>query len=414
MIDYVKILFRDVNIKRLLGLPYLDFKTEVSESTGEFSTKRTAKYHFCKITIYDSGNVYFTGSIHKMYNSLKGIKAPNYKGVKHYKGFNGNQFNINNILEVRKHLTKLFDCTPQQMVFRSIELGINTIVPFTPYLYIKGLLYHRGISFEFRHGNNFGTVEHKFFIIKIYNKSNHYKMRGNILRVEYKSKKMAEVNSLGIKTFEDINVTTLNSSKELLLKRFNEVVYYDYTIDNKGLSTNQKRLIKDYSRQIFWIDETQSNRRGRHKSRLKKIIEEKSKNLHLKIRQEIIEKCVINNQLSESTKCVIKYPSSIGLNITQLHLRNCPITGVDISIQKEDSFLLSHTGLKHLYVTNRKKYDEVKRSHLTGKWIGSDFITEIREIAHNIRDTIRTRRDRQSRLYPRHQERLFNIEKLQL
>ena len=99
MIDYVKILFRDIDVIRLLSLSCLDFKTEVSESTGELSSKKVADYKFCKITILNNNIVLFTGSIHKLWNELQGIKAQNHRGQK-YRGFNGNMFTINNIIEV--------------------------------------------------------------------------------------------------------------------------------------------------------------------------------------------------------------------------------------------------------------------------------------------------------------------------
>ena len=91
MIDYIKLQILNINIDKLLNNKKLDFKTVVSESTGEISTKRIATFHYCKITVYDTGIVIFQGSIHKLFNSVKGIIAPNYN-QENYKGFNGNDF----------------------------------------------------------------------------------------------------------------------------------------------------------------------------------------------------------------------------------------------------------------------------------------------------------------------------------
>ena len=71
--------------------------------------------------------------------------------------------------------------------------------------------------------------------------------------------------------------------------------------------------------------------------------------------------------------------------------------------------MLSHTGLKHLYKTNKSKYIEIKNRHLTSNWFGASFDIEIREISHNIRDTMRNRRDKQYRLYPINQLQLFQV-----
>ena len=75
MIDFTKILFLDIDVERLLRLDILDFKTEVSERTGVLANRKIAEYHFCKIVIYDKGVVLFTGSIHKLWNSINNIVA---------------------------------------------------------------------------------------------------------------------------------------------------------------------------------------------------------------------------------------------------------------------------------------------------------------------------------------------------
>ena len=302
LIDYAKILFLNINIQRLLHLDCLDFRREISQETGLSANKKVAKFHHCKIVIYDSGKVLFIGSIHKMYNSIKGIKAPNHN-TKNDKGYNGNQFSFNNTIETINYLKELFDCEPKQMLIRSIEFGVNTQPYFNPKLFIKGLLFHKGVEFEYRFKRNFAQAVHQQFIVKIYNKSNQYNMLNNTLRIEIKYLKMQELNKLGIKTLADINIKTLNDVKLLLLKRFDEVIYYDYTINKKKLSNLQKKALLKYSNSHYWIEELEPNRRNRPKSKLKEIIINHSENLHQKLRNEIVEKCVINNQLLKWQVC---------------------------------------------------------------------------------------------------------------
>ena len=296
LIDYIKILFLSIDIQRLLYIEYLDFRRNISQETGLSSNKKVAKFHHSKIVIYDSGKVLLIGSIHKMYNSLKGIKAPNYN-AQNDKGYNGNQFSLDNTLEMIKYLQELFDCKPKQMLIRSIEFGINTEPFFNPNLFIKGLLFHRNIEFEYRFKRNLAQAIHQQFILKIYNKSNQYGMLKSTLRIEVKYLKMINLNKAGIKTLADINNETLNKVKLLLLKRFDEVVYYDYTIRKKELNKLQKKAILKYSNPLYWIEDLEPNRRNRPKNRLKDIIHNHSDNLHQKLRREIITKCVINNQL---------------------------------------------------------------------------------------------------------------------
>lgn len=401
LIDYVKIKVDNIDVDRLVNHPELDFKIEVSERTGELSTKRVAQYHFCKIIIYDSGLVLFAGSIHKLYNSLNNILAPNYN-PENYKGFNGNLFTLKDILIVRIHLLNLFQCEPQQLTFQNIELGINTTAGIDPMLFLKGLLYHKGKAFEYRFNNNFAQSIHERFIFKIYNKSNQYGINVDTLRVELKIIKTEELKQTGIKTFADVNTVTLNKAFQLILKRFDEVVYFDYTINKKKLTKTQKEVLKQYENPRFWLEKLKPNYRHRHKNRLQKIIQNSSSNLHQKIRVDLIEKCSIINRLSENRKCSIINHSNKGLNMLQVpskktskkrvkktlqkNTRFCKVTGLNISMQKEGSFLLSHTGLKHYLKTDKKEFDKVLNKYLSTKWTNANTETKIKELAHNIRN----------------------------
>jgi len=369
--DFINILLIKIDITRLLKL--CPFKFEVVESTGEYSTKKVTEYHFCKITIYESGIVCFKGSIHKLYNSLKDIKAPNYKpltieqiekGIKDpYKGFNGNQFTLENIIEVRKHLEQLFNCSSHQMLFRNIEFGVNTTPLFNPNLYLKGLLYHLNKPFECRFNGSFSQAIHQRYKLKIYNKSIQYGMSEFTLRIELKINKTKELKKVGIKTFADVNSNTLNKAKELLLRRFDEVMHYDYTINKKALTNREKQLLKSYSSPRYWIIDLKSNHRDRHKKNLQKIIQKHSKNLHQQLRDDISKKCVIINRLSESAKCVINTSSSIELNITLNTLLNnnkkCEITGLALTHEKQDAKYIRTSTLNYLHKYDKNTFSEV-------------------------------------------------------
>lgn len=298
MIDYVKILLEDVDIERLLGLPELEFKFEVS-ITGEYSKKKTAEYHFCKIVVYESGIALFKGSIHKMWNSLNNIKAPNFDKRSEYKGYNGNLFSINNIIEIRKHLKRLFNCNAKQMIFKNIEFGVNTTPLFDPQTFIKGLLFHHGKLFEYRFNRCFAQIKHQRYFIKIYNKSNQYGMSKCTLRIELKVVKTEDIKRTGIKTFDDVDEVTIGKAQELLFKRFNEVIYYDYTICKEGLTIRELNVLDKYSNPRYWIEDLKPKNRDYNKIQLRKKIEEKSENLHQQLISDMISKFGIINRLSK-------------------------------------------------------------------------------------------------------------------
>jgi len=414
LIDYVKISLSNIDTTRLLSLHSLDFKAPFSEQTSEIGTKQIAEYHHCKITLYDSGVLLFTGSIHKLFNSLHNTKAPNYKNGRKTvdKGYNGNQFTLTNIIEIRTHLSELFECEPQQMQFQNIEFGINTNPNTDPQEFIKGLLYQRGKKFEFRYNDYYAQVVHQRYILKIYNKSHQYGMDKHTLRIETKELKAIDFAITGIKTFADINAHTLKNAKQLLLKRFDEVMYYDYTINKKRLTKRQKQSINNYSNPRYWFENITVKKRYEHKKKLRKYISENSQNLHQKIRAEIMQKGGIINRLSETPKRGIINSSSIELNTPFKPLeipptktvrisekntslknmkkrpRKCIVTGVDLDREKEDAKYIRKTTLRYLKKHHQQKYTEIcssllKRSNPYHTKYESDIITHLAKQIRN-------------------------------
>lgn len=299
------------------------------------------------------------------------------------------------------------------MIFQNIEFGINTTPVFNPQLFITGLLYQNNKLFEYKYDRRFAQSIHQRYKLKIYNKSNQYGMLENTLRIELKVLKIEDIKLTGIKSFNDINTKTLLKAKNLLLKRFKDVVYYDNTINKNKLTKPQKRTLLKYKNQRFWIDELKPKNRDFHKKKLLRFISDFSENLHQQLVKNINEKIVIINRLSERDKIVIINTSCIELNITNNTPENkdkkCSVTRLNISMQKADSFLLSHTGLKHYFKTDKKVFNIVKNKYLSTKWIDADFETQIKEIAHNIRNKANNNRLMLDKRYCSKQIQMFEV-----
>ncbi|OWW24059.1 hypothetical protein B4Q04_18320 [Zobellia sp. OII3] len=299
MVDYVKVFLLDVNVERLNNLTCLEFVSGFSERTGVIYEKKVAKYHNCKITVYETGKIIFSGSVHKLYNSLHNIAAPKNTGIK-YRGFNGNLFTLHNFIEVMNHLTNLFDCKPEQMILQNIEIGANIEIDFDPKVFIAGLLFQNGQLFEFRYKRNFAIIHHQHYDIKIYNKSGQYGMTVHTIRVELKYKKMSEVKKIGIQTFADFTSCNFRKAFDLLLKKFDAIVYFDRSIRKDSLTKPQKKAVELYSNQNYWFGGIKPTDRDRPKKNLKKIIEMYSRNFHKMIREGIVKNCLISTQLPET------------------------------------------------------------------------------------------------------------------
>jgi len=102
--------------------------------------------------------------------------------------------------------------------------------------------------------------------------------------------------------------------------------------------------------------------------------------------------------------------SSIGLIITQKESEKswkCKLTGVNTSIQKENSFLLSITGIKYYLKNDKEVYSEIRNKYLSKKRENETIENQIKEIAHNIRNYQNNRKLKSVRLYPKHQMQKF-------
>lgn len=300
MIDYVKLLISGVDIQKLVNK--LDSTIKISEQTGEV-LRQEISIHHCTIRIYRNNVVDFIGSIHKFYNSIKEVYPDSNYSRGNYNGYNGNVFTYSNILEVRDYLCDLLDCTPEQMKFQNMEVGVNLSTPFKPTKFIRGLLFHNGKEFEFKHKRNYAQAQHQRYLIKIYSKSNQYDMDYHVLRLELKLKKSTEIIKTGISTFDDVSPETLRRAEKLLIERISEVMYFDNTIRKEGLSAKVKALLVKYSNQSYWLDELKPQHRGRPKKMLNNILVNHSDNLKAMIIKQIQDTCVIINRLPNLDRC---------------------------------------------------------------------------------------------------------------
>jgi len=68
-------------------------------------------------------------------------------------------------------------------------------------------------------------------------------------------------------------------------------------------------------------------------------------------------------------------------------------------MQKQDSFLLSHSGLWFYYKSDTKLFNRIKNEYLSVKWINAPITIQIREISHNIRNKINNTRIKNANYY---------------
>lgn len=408
MIDFVKIYLKDFNPSILEGNTRLDFFDNIDLSTGQIrTTNRNGKkitpyknefYNGLEFRIYDNGRTTIQGSLHKFWNS----------GAHNY-----NDFNFSAFSDVLDTLKKDFGIQPEQCILNCLEVGINVTPPIPTNDILDYCFLHKTKPFEYQKNSDEGKYkqcEHSQYFIKLYNKALHYSKQGfdiesEIMRFEIKYKKMERVNNLGIYTLNDIQNKGFGIFKNELLTEWQNILFYDTTI-----VSNSMRLT-NYKNPLYWSDlvnkPTKSNY-YKHRGFLKDLTIKFSENRH-QILTEIMNQKIdyLDNRGASFDPLIIKsIHTPLLKTIDAINDTFCKVTKVNISMQKDSSLLLSHTGLKYYFKTDKKIFEQIKRRYLSKRWYNSDFETQIKEIAHNIRNHRSNQNIKRTKIY---QSKQFNL-----
>lgn len=402
MIDFVKYEIIGLNPDELEGNPVLDFYNKVNTKTGELGKYLNAFYKGLEFKIFNATDanpnrrVTLEGSLHKYWNNG---------------AHNFNDFGKDEVYQVVTDLKEKFNIQPGNCIFKQLEIGVNFNPPFDTKKILNGCLYHKTKRFKWiftKDEGNYIQCQHQKYFVKIYDKRAHYQNKGfaiptEIMRFELKFSKMHQLNGKGIYSLDDLLKFKLERFTGILLKEWANVLFYD-------LTTKGNQSLNKYGNPNFWENLSYEQFRYQRK-KLDKIQLRNTGNLKKIIADLIKEKCnLLNSEIPEITPLHIRVKKGIQSNLTKdQNRRFCIETGLNISMQKEDSFLLSHTGLKYYFDTDRKIYDEVKRKYLSEVWESTNPQNQIKEIAHNIRNHHSNQKRKQKRLYPKHQNRLFKI-----
>lgn len=408
MIDFVKIYLKDFNPSILEGNTRLDFFDNIDLSTGQIrTTNRNGKkitpyknefYNGLEFRIYDNGRTTIQGSLHKFWNS----------GAHNY-----NDFNFSAFSDVLDTLKKDFGIQPEQCILNCLEVGINVTPPIPTNDILDYCFLHKTKPFEYQKNSDEGKYkqcEHSHYFVKLYNKALHYRKQGfdiesEIMRFEIKYKKMERVNNLGIYTLNDILNKGFGIFKNELLTEWQNILFYDTTI-----VSNSMRLT-NYKNPLYWSDlvnkPTKSNY-YKHRGILKDLTIKFSENRH-QILTEIMNQKIdyLDNRGASFDPLIIKsIHTPLLKTIDAINDTFCKVTKVNISMQKDSSLLLSHTGLKYYFRTDKKIFEQIKRRYLSKRWYNSDFETQIKEIAHNIRNHRSNQNIKRTKIY---QSKQFNL-----
>lgn len=409
MIDFIKVIIKELNPAILEVNPLLEFFDNINLLTGEIKTTnrngqtitpyKNAFYNGLEFRIYDNGLIILSGSLHKYWNN----------GSHNY-----NDFNLNAFLNVLNDLKSKFNIVLEQCILKCLEIGVNIVPPTKTNQFLDYCFLHKTKPFEYQKNSDEGKykqVQHSQYIIKIYNKALHYNSKGfdiktEIMRFEIKYTKMQKLNERGIYNLQDLANYGLHNFKVEVLTEFNNILFYDYT------TKSNSRSILNYKNCLYWIELLNNSTNdlfNYHRKQLKKITSTSSQKIQYQTSEIIRNKIDFLNSNTTQIDTLIILSKRVVLH-NQITSNNilCQVTGFNISMQKENSILLSHTGLKYYYKTDRKIFEQLKRTYLTTKWLKSDFEKQIKEIAHNIRNAKSNQKTKQIRTYQPQQVNLLS------
>jgi len=289
MIDYFKAFINYRNDTRFKELKEAGTFAVAVETTDTDTGEVKEAYLYKNMTITPTGAGFvLAGSLHKYRSIIKGIATC--EQIDKHKGYNGDLFTLQDITDTITHLCGVLDISPHVCTLQNIEIGVNNVVTFAPFDFLKGVLYHRNdYSPTIKHGGNYIQFEHNEYYIKLYNKGRQYELPNEVIRVEIKVMKMRKLIEAGINisTLADINESTLKQAFDLLYNEFNEVIYYDYSLKTDGLTEAKQRKVLEYQNRTFWEGLTKKER-YRERDRLSSLIDKHSDNYKGQIQRQMI------------------------------------------------------------------------------------------------------------------------------
>lgn len=395
--------------------------TRVIKKTGELYYNHKRQYHNLTLIFQLDNESNFTkltvrGSIHTLFNNGD---------------HNANNFTLKDFKNTLITHSKDLGIDLKKCVLLPLEYGINLFLNDFGNYNAKEIVLNTICEQRKMFNHNVAGIDTSKISgsyqnetrMKVYDKSEQFqKYCNNTLRIETQQKKMRDLNKNGI-----IYVSDLLELKnhlylyEKYMTYIKNLVIVDYTIQVPKRSKYYPDFIKfkdaNYWRKLIAdckngkVHHTKYNEKvmllnmfsKKHGTNLlQKIVQHAEiqylKNLGLcsfsaytNLKKPKHARVLKPKHAQLYNTCILCNPNSSFIinkqsNIPHSTPKKCLVSGIDISMQKPTSFLLSITGLKHLHKHDRLLFEIIKQRYCYPKYKNADFQTQIIEIYHGIRD----------------------------
>ncbi|WP_276168670.1 hypothetical protein [Zobellia alginiliquefaciens] len=249
MIDFVK--FYPLDKERfdtfLQDNGVIDLNSRFNINTGTVDEyPKIGKLENLEVRLQENAS-FIKGSLHKFHNMT-------FYGMEH----NHNDFSFCECQNTIEVICNNFDILSNKTKLTNLEFGLNITLPKDPKLIIEDNILMYDFSDHTVHEKFNGKGDYKEFkkydySLKVYNKSKHYQIGGNILRIEVKIISKRKLHQLGIFNLRDITQKrTFLTLFQFLLEQFNKLMVIDSEMMLKALKRPQNDSFKDYCNPHYW------------------------------------------------------------------------------------------------------------------------------------------------------------------
>lgn len=330
MIDGINISNNDKEtVRKILTVPELVYQKEeqILKNDGSLFTKQLHTYKKLKFIFsgcyidncFVPNKLEIKGSLHYYWNN----------GVHNY-----NNFDYNGLKSVLNELQNKFYINLPDWKIHSLEYGVNLITLLNINKFLNHSFYNGTLKFQepmHKPYKQAGETTNNDVLHKLYNKGfqNIKLTNDNILRYEIRINNSRALKRLtGISILSDLlNIDKLLKLHSLLIENFNDILFSDYSIRTKKLTTIEKKNLVKYQNQITWDDYKNYSSRNtfnNNKMKFNDLISNHSDNI-LKALCEEVKKQGIKNLNLNSYKAEL-YNRNLCVYRTLKMSKNCAYT----------------------------------------------------------------------------------------
>lgn len=389
MIDFIKLNITHLDLTKLLAIAAIKWRGEYDILTAQINDYPIkGELYNLKLKI-NRTRIEISGSLHIYWNLRRGLGDQNF-----------NDFNYDDLVNAINDLISLFGKDLLKAKIENLEYGMNVKLWKKPEDFIReniivwdGRAPSKNLKFDgkgkYVQWNNSQVYQ------KCYDKGKHHRRPDNIFRWERKAIKGEYLKKYNIQFLVDLfDKVKLRALVGDLIASYDKLIIVNTLNPTASFTAKENQLWAKCINPIVW-----ENLSEKHRSQKSRLIDKFTELLQRHgldtfkedLRERLISKwdqLLLCNDLTdfENYQNATNLPVYIESDRSNNKSRLCPVTGIDITHQKEESRFVWVNSLMILYENDRNRFYTLCKDYLK---LNKSF-TGVKEmcyyIAHNIRN----------------------------